>query len=208
MKKSAMAQVSPGWWRAASAALVLALASAGLWVLFMKRDSVDGRALAGTATSSPPASSSGLRELVELPAVAVQLRAKLATAPDNGHGWALLGRTYTKLGMLPAALDAFAVAIRLRPADADLHVEYADTLAAARGSKFDAESRALVERALVLDPGHVGALSLAGLDAYEQKDYRAAVVHWERVLASVPTGDPVVAQVRGAIAAARQHMRP
>lgn len=189
-----------------SVALALVLAAVWLLMGFEQSWPMGQGAVKPPSTAVADLALSELRDLAALPAVALKLRTKLAATPDDANGWALLARTYVKLGQYQPALESFSVAVKLAPGDADLHVEYADTLATWRGSKFDAESRALVQKALQLVPNHVGALSLAGLDSYDRKDYGAAITYWKRLVASAPPDHLALPQIRSGIAAAKQQL--
>jgi len=73
---------------------------------------------APAAINSPAAASAsraaGTRDLAELPAAAEQLRARLERDPDHVEGWALLGRTLTRLQRFAEARDAYGFAFQVR----------------------------------------------------------------------------------------------
>jgi cytochrome c-type biogenesis protein CcmH len=127
-----------------------------------------------------PMSAGDLREMAELPLVAARLRARLGRAPGTADDWALLARTEVALGRHRQARAAFDKAVALRGDDAALLADYADTLAYLNGLSFDGEPQALIERALRADPGHPGALLLAGLAAFDRREYAQATAFWER----------------------------
>jgi cytochrome c-type biogenesis protein CcmH len=141
------------------------------------------------------------REQVD--AMAAKLAAKLEKDPGNVDGWVMLARTYYALNRYADAAPAFEKAVALAPDDAALLADYADALGAAQGG-LRGKSLELVDRALKADPTHWKALALAGTAAFERKDYRQAVVYWERMKATVPPGSPMAGSIDASISEARE----
>lgn len=139
----------------------------------------------------------------EIDAMAAMLAAKLEKEPSNVQGWVMLARTYYARKRHAEAANAFERAVALTPDSADLLADYADSLAAAQGG-LAGKSLELIERALRADPTHWKALALAGTAAFNRKDYGQAVVHWEKMKATVPPGSPMAASIDASIAEARE----
>lgn len=112
------------------------------------------------------------------------LAAKLENEPDNLQGWAMLARSYRQMGRMPDAVRAYERVVSQDAGNADLLVEYADTLASASG--FNSKVLALIDKALQLEPNHPIALWLRGTAAYEAKQYAKAIADWETLLKLVP----------------------
>lgn len=113
------------------------------------------------------------------------LAAKLETEPDNLQGWAMLARSYKAMGRMPDALRAYERAGKLLDSNAELLIDYADTLAASAGG-FNAKVLALIDQALKLDPANLQGLWLRGTAAFEAKQYAKASADWERLLQLLP----------------------
>jgi cytochrome c-type biogenesis protein CcmH len=62
----------------------------------------------------------------------------------------------------------------------------------------------LVNAALARDPQQWKALAMAGTEAFERKDYRAAVDYWERLRASIPADAPLATNIAASIDEARR----
>jgi cytochrome c-type biogenesis protein CcmH len=62
----------------------------------------------------------------------------------------------------------------------------------------------LVAKALALDPNQWKALAMAGTEAFERKDYKAAITHWERLKATAGAESQLGKQIQGSIDEARQ----
>lgn len=140
----------------------------------------------------------------EIDRLLAALRQRLAEAPDDAAGWALLARSERTLGRLAEAGAAYARAAALAPGDADLLVEAAETIAMARPDRSLAgEPRALLERALATAPTHQRGLWLFGIAQAQAGDVAAAIDTWTRLSALLPPGSEVAQAVAGQIAEAR-----
>ncbi len=132
-----------------------------------------------------------------------QLATRLAQEPGNGEGWALLARSYARMGRHADAVPAFAKAVALVGDDPRLLVDYADALAMKNDRVLEGEPLAMVERALKADPDNAKALALAGTAAFNRKDFKAAVQMWERLAKVSPPDSPFLAQLQGSVDEAR-----
>jgi cytochrome c-type biogenesis protein CcmH len=138
----------------------------------------------------------------ELETMAGKLSAKLEKEPNNPQGWVMLARTYYVLQRNEDAARAFERAIALVPDSADLLADYADVLGATQGG-LQGKPLELVMRALKVDPKQWKALALAGTAAFDRKDYKEAVMYWERMKATLPPDAPMAGSVDSSIAEAR-----
>lgn len=139
----------------------------------------------------------------QIDAMLEKLAKHLQEKPDDVAGWSLLARSYVSLGRVAEAEDAFKKALAVQPDNPDLLADYADLLASKTGS-LDGEPTALVMRALKADPNHLKALALAGTVAFNQKEYKAAVIAWEKALQAAPPDHPFAPLLRDGVAQARQ----
>ncbi|MGH8759886.1 MAG: tetratricopeptide repeat protein, partial [Burkholderiales bacterium] len=101
---------------------------------------------------------------------------------NNAEGWMMLGRAYRALERFQESSDAFRKAVALAPNNADLLADLAETLALRNGRSLTGEPTRLLDRALKLDPGNDKVLALSGSAAFERKDYKATIRHWEALL--------------------------
>lgn len=147
-----------------------------------------------------------MARMAALPVTITRLEERLAHQPRDLAGLALLARSYVQTGHLAEGIKAFRRALELSPRDVSLMVDLADALAFANQQRFDAESTTLIERALVLEPNHPGALSMAGLAAFDRADYELAARHWRHYLAVTPP--EAQTQVRQGLAAAEERLKP
>jgi len=140
----------------------------------------------------------------QVKAMVDKLAKHLEQNPRDGDGWVMLARSYGYMREFPEAVKAFQKAIELRPKDARLLADYADALAMTQGQRLAGEPMKLIQRALAIDPKDVKALALAGTDAFDRKDYPAAVGFWERAIKAGPPDPQFTQQLQTGLDEARK----
>ena len=180
-----------GYWRTGSPSLVAA-------------DNRVAAAPAGAAEAGPAASDAATSGLQQIAAMVDKLAARMKERPDDAEGWTMLARSYTVLGRFADALPAYARASALLPRNPALLADYADTVAATKGTANNPETMALVARALAVDPEHPKALALAGTASYDRGDYAAAVASWQKIADRLPPESELARQVSASIVEARE----
>jgi len=110
------------------------------------------------------------------------LAKRLEQNPNDADGWSMLGRSYLSLEKYREASDAYARAASIKSQDADVLVEYAFALAMANGRQLQGQPAELVKRALQIAPENPRALELAGSVEFEAKNYKQAIVYWQKLL--------------------------
>ena len=167
---------------------------------------VDAAALAADPPASGAAGDPRQTGLQQIAAMVDSLAARMKERPDDGEGWTMLARSYTVLGRFGEAVPAYAKAAVLLPTNAGLLADYADAVAAQKGTVGNPESLALIDRALAADPKHPKALALAGTAAYDRGDFAGAVVRWQKIADTLPAGSELLSQVQASIAEAKERM--
>lgn len=115
----------------------------------------------------------------------VGLAAKVKANPEDLEGLQMLGRSYMVLGRFQEAVAAYEALAAKRPS-AEVYADWADALGSVDSSKgLAGEPEKLIAKALQLDANNVKALALAGTVAFDRKDYRTALVHWERMATQI-----------------------
>lgn len=180
-----------GWLLGAAGLVVIGLALTGYWRLGAWPDVALREMLAGGAERSEE--------------VAERIRQRLQAAPENAAYWLLLARFEQEAGDLPAALAAYRRVLEREPEAASVRAEYAQALFFAAGNLVTEEVRAEAARVLGEQPDNPLALSLRGIDAFQQGSYQAAIDAWQRVLDTAPDSAEAVA-LGTAIAAARARL--
>ena len=132
------------------------------------------------------------------------LEERLQREPDNLNGWVTLARTYSTQQRFTDAVRAYEKLLAAVPDDADLLADYADALAMAEGRRIGAGPMAAIKKALAINPTQWKALAMAGTEAFDRKDYKAALGFWERLQRSLPPDAPMAQSIGASIAEARQ----
>lgn len=139
----------------------------------------------------------------EIERMVAEMEARLEKEPGNYQGWAMLARSYKFMNRYPEAVRAYARTGPMLDTSAELLVDYADTLAAAKRG-FTPEVLALIDKALKLEPTNLQGLWLRGTAFYEEGRYDKAIVDWELLLKGLPPGTEEERVVTANIAEARE----
>ncbi|OGA17301.1 MAG: c-type cytochrome biogenesis protein CcmI [Betaproteobacteria bacterium RIFCSPLOWO2_02_FULL_63_19] len=162
------------------------------------------RALSGAAPAPVQAAGHPV-ETEQVLAMAEALARKLKASPEDGSGWAMLGRTYAYAGRVEEALKAFEEAMKRIPDDARLIADYADLYASSKGAgSLAGEPEKLIRRALSLNPNEPKALALSGTIAFRNRDFAAAARQWEQALSVLPEDSEFARQIASGLAQARR----
>lgn len=139
----------------------------------------------------------------QIAAMVERLKGRLRSTPEDVEGWAMLGRSYLALGKHAESVQAHRKVVELSPQNAQGYADLADALGAANGRSLEGEPEQAIAKALSLDPGNVKALALAGMLAFNRGDPARAAREWELALRHAQPNDPMVNQLRRALAQAR-----
>lgn len=127
------------------------------------------------------------------------LKSKLEKSPGDGTGWALLARSYVELRRHSDAVPAYEKAVAAFPDDSQLLADYADALAVANGHDLTGKPEELVKQALKFDPHNIKALLLAATGAFNRKDFKEAIVFWERLQQDLPADSDILPDVKASL---------
>ncbi|MDP1659994.1 MAG: c-type cytochrome biogenesis protein CcmI, partial [Methylotenera sp.] len=130
------------------------------------------------------------------------LKSKLEKDPGDGTGWALLARTYVELKRHADAIPIYEKAVNAIPGDPQLLADYADALAVVNGYNLAGKPEELANQALKLDPHHTKAILLAASAAFNRKDYKGAIVLWERLQQDLPADSDILPVVKASLSEA------
>jgi cytochrome c-type biogenesis protein CcmH len=195
-----------GRWAPIVLAVLIPVAAVGLYLKVGTPEAIAPLAASGMDAAAPVSDQGGSphsTSFESIRAMADKLAASLKDNPDDGTGWAMLARSYNVLGRFGEAADAYARAEKLLPPDAQLLADHADALAMSRGQNLDGEPMALLQRALQVDPANLKALALMGTAAFDRKDYKGAVVYWEKVVLAAPADSEFTQSLQASLDEAR-----
>ncbi|MFN0038171.1 MAG: c-type cytochrome biogenesis protein CcmI [Burkholderiales bacterium] len=157
----------------------------------------------GIGVQPPPADDAASVSPQQFEALTAQLAERLQAQPKDAQGWMMLGRAYRAMDKSVEAAAAYRKAVELEPRDVNLLADLAEAVATAQNRSLQGEPAELLKRALALDPANPKALALAGSAAFERKDYRTAIRHWEQLLKTPDLGEPMKLAIADGIARAR-----
>ena len=127
------------------------------------------------------------------------LKTKLEKNPGDGTGWVLLAKSYVGIKLYADALIAYEHAVKLIPNDPQLLADYADALAVVNGYNLKGKPQELLDQALKINPHHLKSLTLAGTAAFDRKDYKQAILLWERLEKDLPADSKMLPEVKAAL---------
>ena len=109
-----------------------------------------------------------------------KLAERLKQQGGSATEWTMLGRAYKHLGQYLQSAEAYDQAMKQSPT-ARLMIEYSEALALANNQRFSPEARALVMRALELEPNNMNVLWFAGVAEFQEGNYRNSLEHLSRL---------------------------
>ncbi len=135
-----------------------------------------------------------LVEQQEMPDVETMINAladRLKESPEDGEGWAMLGRSYLAMNRFKEAQDAFKQAHQLLGDDVALLADYADAIGRGHVSDLTGEAKPLIERALELDPNHPKTRWLAGMLAFQEQEFEKVPDYLQPLLEQTEPGSEI-----------------
>lgn len=135
---------------------------------------------------------------------AAELAAITTREPANVEAWLALAQAHRTAREYPAAIAAYAKALKLDAGNADAWADYADAMASANSRKLTGPPATAVARALKLDPTHLKGLWLQASLDLEQRRYKDALMHWQKLRAALPPASPDITVIDANIAEAQQ----
>jgi len=118
------------------------------------------------------------------PALALvnRLQSRLESKPGNQQNWYLLARTAMELQDYLLAISAYQRLLQLAPNSGGIMAEQAQAMFLGNGNQMSPDVAAIVAKSLQLEPNNTTALGLAGIAAFEQKNYVMAIQSWRQAL--------------------------
>ncbi len=118
------------------------------------------------------------------------IEARLAANPDNLQYWFFLARNYMELNEFDKAVTAYQRVLDRDKESAVVMAELAQAMFLQNDRQTTPAVNELVAKVLKAEPDNTMALGLAGIDAFNKKDYVNAIKHWEHVVKLVGEESP------------------
>jgi cytochrome c-type biogenesis protein CcmH len=188
------------WASIFSIGIIVPVAAAGLYIGLGEPTAVavgPGAPDSGADHASTSKGDSQLATMVD------KLAKRLQQNPNDAQGWLLLARSRNAMGEPQFAVKAYEKVVALQPKDANLLVEYAETLAVAHDHDLSGQPKTLLLHALQLDPDNANALALAGAAALQAGHNDEAVRYWTHLEKQLPPNADGLPQLKALIAQAQ-----
>jgi cytochrome c-type biogenesis protein CcmH len=164
-----------------------------------------GIGISGSPTQASQADNHPGQVSGEIDGMIANLERRLQDNPADLEGWVLLGRTYKTTQEYARAESALLRAAQLAPDDPLVLVELAEaSMFTSRSPTVSDETKALLERALTIDPDQQKGLWLLGIAAAQDGNDALAIQLWERLGAQLEPGSPTLDSVQQQIAQLRE----
>ncbi|HTH17768.1 MAG TPA: tetratricopeptide repeat protein, partial [Magnetospirillum sp.] len=127
-----------------------------------------------------------------------QLSARLEKQPNDGKGWAMLGRSLRVLGQTEKAQAAYKKAVALMPGDTQVRLEYGALLLSElpEGSMLPPEFVQLMREVVAVDPNNPDALYFLGISASQTGNPAKARELWTKLMTQLPEGSEDRAEIK------------
>ncbi len=151
------------------------------------------------AQSAPDHSAmAGAQEQHDFMKMIQRVEEKTRANPDDGQAWSLLAKSYAATEQWPQAMQAYERAVKLVPQDASVLSGYAEALAINNNRALTVEHMKLVKKALEINPDDIKGLELAGVYAFQEKDFPQANLYLKRLYALLPPDSPYAQDILAA----------
>lgn len=133
-----------------------------------------------------------------------EIERRVQQEPDHLQYWFLLARHQMELSEYDKAVNAYQRALSLDPSAGILMAELAQVMFLRNQNRMTPEIADLAQKALIAAPQNTTALGLAGIHAFQQKDFKAAVKYWQQAVDILGVDAPASLALQSGIARAKQ----
>ncbi|MBB3046218.1 cytochrome c-type biogenesis protein CcmH [Litorivivens lipolytica] len=132
------------------------------------------------------------------------IETSLSFRPDNVELRYWYAQLAVEQGDFNAAVENYRRLLEQAPDNPALMAQLAQAMFLQSQRRLTPEARALIQRAVELEPNQTTALGMLGMDAFERADYPAAVGFWSTLLNNLHPQSPQAEIIRQAQARAKQ----
>jgi cytochrome c-type biogenesis protein CcmH len=142
--------------------------------------------------SASPAqpSANAVNTSTQIDAAIPKLVAQLKFNPDDAEGWRMLGLSQFSLQRYQEAVDAYAKALALDPANSEYKSVYAEALALAAQGVVTPKAQQLIAEVLAKEPKNARARFYDALAHEQSGDQTGALDRWESLYTDAPPDAP------------------
>ena len=163
--------------------IFLAAGSVGAY-LHLGSPALDNLAYADRDIASEQQQTAGEQQAIdEMSSLVDRLEKRMEQDPDNLEGWLMLGRSASALGQYPRALIAYEQAVQRAPENAQILVDYAETVIFINEGRVSIEAMRALEKARKNNAAHPKARYYIALRQAQSGYLKNAVQEWVDLLA-------------------------
>ncbi len=140
----------------------------------------------------------------DMGALAEAIDTSLKFRPDNGDLRFWRAQLAVEQGDLDVAIEHYRHLLEAQRNNAMVMAQLAQAMFLQSGRKLNDEARALMHRAVEIDPTQTTALGMLGIDAFDRGDFNAAINHWSLLLRHLPPQAPQAEVIGHALARAKE----
>jgi cytochrome c-type biogenesis protein CcmH len=115
---------------------------------------------------------------------------KTKSDPNDVEAWTMLAKTYSAMDRWPEAQQAYEKALALKPDVPAIMTAYAEAIAINNNRTLQGKPMELVLKALEIDPNDHKGLELAGIHAFQEKNYAQAAYYMKNLYKQLPPESP------------------
>ncbi|WP_367986883.1 c-type cytochrome biogenesis protein CcmI [Vibrio sp. NTOU-M3] len=142
----------------------------------------------------------------EMADLTLALRTRLHYQPDDSTGWLLLGRIALANRDVETAIGSMKKAYKLEPEDADVKLGYAQALMLSQDDIDQEQARGILGKLVQEDYVDLRVFSLLAFDAFERKDFPAAIRYWSIMQQMIGPKDSRYEMLSRSIESAKKQM--
>jgi len=121
-------------------------------------------------------------KIKEIHQLIAHLKMHLSLYPLDSKGWYALGKLYSVEDKHKKAAEAFEKAYQQQPDDEEYSFSYAKSVFFENNGYLTPSTETLLQKVVEKDPENYSALNLLATNYYLQRQYRFAIMYWERLL--------------------------
>jgi cytochrome c-type biogenesis protein CcmH len=196
-------------WQPVALALAFALPAAGLWLYdgFGTHEGIGihGRPQATASAANPADPHAG--QAADMQSAIEGLRQRLEANPQDLEGWLLLARTLRSTQQFTEAAEALEQAHALAPENPVVMADLAEAwIYLTPDGRVPEQSRAMLERAMEIEPNLQKGLWLMGISAMQDGDDAFAISYWQTLLEQLDPNSNVYTMVANQVGEAQARM--
>ncbi|WP_066963671.1 c-type cytochrome biogenesis protein CcmI [Microbulbifer sp. Q7] len=153
------------------------------------------------------ASHSGQSDMVVEARITQQLRERASTHPQDLSSRYALAQRLLVSNDIEGAVAQYRYIVAHEPEAVNVRAELAQALFFAGGSKMTPDVLSEVNQVLEVQPNNTTALGLAGIAAFDRKDYGGARAFWQRALDQLTPGSNAAQALAAGVARAEKALR-